>query len=221
MFTRTGAVFSLPPAARGCSAEEGAVSSWHSPPAPFWGPHTPQMGARELPLPPRWCPQHPAAPSHEGKPPAPPQEMLGGGCASPSHGLETRNPISTVSSGRAGRVIWVYFIFFSSSQTPHGHPVSCRCAASSLTGLHHVHQPSLGHGFCHPDGTRRAHGGGGHPKNTPKTPPSQGLGPTEVPTRCSAAPEQGEGWAGAGWDVLRVAAPAPAQKQGFVQPVAV
>lgn len=56
---------------------------------------------------------------------------------------------------------------------------------------------------------------------TPKTPPSQGLGPTEVPTRCSAAPEQGGGWAGAGWDVLRVAAPAPAQKQGFVQPVAV
>lgn len=77
LFTRTGAVFSLPPAARGCSAEEGAVSSWHSPPAPFWGPHTPQKGARELLLPPRWCPQHPAAPSHEGKPPAPPQEMLG------------------------------------------------------------------------------------------------------------------------------------------------
>lgn len=181
MFTRTGAVFSLPPAARGCSAEEGAVSSWHSPPAPFWGPHTPQMGARELPLPPRWCPLHPAAPSHEGKPPAPPQEMLGGGRASPSHGLETRNPISTVSSGRAGRAIWGYFIFYPAARLPTGTPSPAAALPPPRQGCTTCTKPASGTAFAILMARGGLTAGVGTPKTPQKHPHPRGLAPRRCP----------------------------------------
>lgn len=198
MFTRTGAVFSLPPAARGCSAEEGAVSSWHSPPAPFWGPpHTPK-GGEGAAFAPEVVPAAPSSPVPRGEAASTAPGDARCGCASPSHGLETQNPISTVSSGRAGRAIWGYFIFYPAARLPTGTPSPAAALPPPRQGCTTCTKPASGTAFAILMARGGLTAGVGTPKTPQKHPHPRGLAPRRCPhdawqhrSREKAALEQG------------------------------